>query len=252
MILNSGGDTESALSSALDSIADRPVAALSNGTYQAAAGRAIHFDASGSAAVDGTIAEYRWDLDGDGFTDETTTEPTVNHTYPAGHAGVMQVLVVDQLGRSANASAGVLVEPEPVRGLVARVPSATGMVADAAASGDHVDLRVGWTPGADRPERWVVAVDGDPVGVVSGDHEELTVAVPFQDEPWTVSVTPMSAGGDLGPAYDAQLQAISAPPAWYARPAVWGAAVGAGLLGFAGMLLALRRLLRRGTAEARG
>ena len=78
----------------------------------------MHFDASGSSAVTGEITEYRWDFDGDGFTDEVTSTPQVNHDYPPGYSGVMQVFVVDDAGRSANASAAVLVEEEPVRGLV--------------------------------------------------------------------------------------------------------------------------------------
>lgn len=128
-------------------------------------------------------AHNSWDLDGDGFTDEVTTEPTINHVYPPGYGGVMQVLVVDDLGRSANASASVLVEADPVRGLTARVPTATAMAADATAGDNQVDLTVTWTPGIDRPDRWVVAVDADPVGVVAGDRDHLRVALPFQEEP---------------------------------------------------------------------
>ena len=112
VITNDGGDTELALGLALDNIAARPIAVLSNGTYHASPGREVHFDASGSSASSSLIEEYRWDLDGDGFSDEVTTGPTINHAYPAGYSGLMQVFVVDDLGRTANASATVLVDEE--------------------------------------------------------------------------------------------------------------------------------------------
>jgi hypothetical protein len=68
------------------------------------------FDASASTdregAFGGGIAQYRWTF-GDGTT-ETTTTPTVNHTY-AGEGGVaVQLVVVDrQGGSSAPATVGL-------------------------------------------------------------------------------------------------------------------------------------------------
>lgn len=241
VIMKGSGSTELALDRALDNIADRPVAALSNGTYVSSAGRAVHFDASASTAIVGDLAEYRWDVDGDGFTDEVTDEPTFDHTYPAGYAGVMQVLVVDEMGRSSNASASVLVTPNPTRGLVTRVPGASAMSADAVAAEDHVTLDVDWAPGADTPARWVVSIDGDPVDVAEGTRNSTRVEVPYQDEPWQVSVVGMDTGGNYGPAFTARLEPLPDPPAWYQRPVVWGAGVLGGLGGFALVWLLLRR-----------
>ncbi|SIR82411.1 PKD repeat-containing protein [Haladaptatus litoreus] len=34
-----------------------------------------------TADASGAVSEYRWDFDGDGLTDETTTKPTVSHSY---------------------------------------------------------------------------------------------------------------------------------------------------------------------------
>ena len=41
------------------------------------------FDASATVADGSPVDEYRWDYDGDDVIDETTTSPTVAHTYPA-------------------------------------------------------------------------------------------------------------------------------------------------------------------------
>lgn len=249
VIPKGSGSTELALSRALDNIAERPVAVLSNGTYVATADRDVHFDASGSSAITGSVSEYRWDTDGDGFTDEVTATPTLNHRFPAGYSGVMQVLVVDDLGRSANASASVLVEPEPTRGLVARVPGAVSMEAEAAADGDHVSLDVAWDAGTEVPARWVVAVDGDPVDVAEGGLDHIRVPVSYQEEPWRVTVTPMDADGNYGPVYTADLDALPEPAHWYERPVVWLVAAGVGI---AGCVLVGWLLLRRRRSPASG
>jgi hypothetical protein len=42
-------------------------------------------DASGSSDLDGSVAVYRWDFDGDGDFDQSGASPQVTHTYPAGN-----------------------------------------------------------------------------------------------------------------------------------------------------------------------
>jgi Mg-chelatase subunit ChlD len=244
VISNDGGDTELALGLALDNIAGRPIAVLSNGTYHASPGREVHFDASGSTASSSLIEEYRWDLDGDGFTDEVTSEPTLNHAYPAGYSGLMQVFVVDDLGRSANASAAVLVDDEAPVTVAPVVPTATRMDADARRDDDHVVLDVSWSPGAEDPERWVVALDGDPVVTASGGAHHATVPVDEQEAPWTVSLVPMDADGNYGASFEAELGPVTAGRPWYRRPEVWVAAALAGVLGALGPWLLLRRRRR--------
>ena len=246
------GDTEAALSRALDDIAARPVAVLSNGTFTAAAGRAVHFDASDSTPVTGAITQYQWDFDGDGLGDRSTSVPTVTHLYPDGWSGQMQVLVVDDLGRSANASASVIVEEAPSPGLVPRVPGATAMSADAASTGDHVDLSVTWAAGSERPTRWVVSANGDPVAVVSGSSERAGAAIPFQEEAWAVTIEPMDDHGNYGPAFDAPMAALPAPKPWYQRPLVWGAAALGGVLTVLLIAWVRHRRSRRRSATASG
>ena len=220
VIDKSTGDTETALTQALDNIAARPTAVLSNGTYFAAAGRSVHFDASGSRAVTGDVKEYRWDLDGDGFTDETTSDPTINHTYPDGYQGQMQVLVVDDAGRTANASAAVLVDERPTAGLLPRVPAATAMTTDARDVGKGLLLHVTWRRGSERPARWVVTVNGDPVATAPGGSNSVRAAVAYQPQAWHVGVTPMDDAGNLGDTYTAKLDAMPGRLAWQHRPVV--------------------------------
>ena len=61
------------------------------------------FDASGSTdregGIGGGIVQYQWSF-GDGTT-ETTTTPTVSHTYPKDGTVVVQLVVID---RQAGAS----------------------------------------------------------------------------------------------------------------------------------------------------
>jgi len=47
-------------------------------------GRDITFNASGSFDPDGAVDTYRWDWDGDGSIDDTTTDPVVTKSFPAG------------------------------------------------------------------------------------------------------------------------------------------------------------------------
>jgi PKD repeat protein len=65
-------------------------------------GDSVTFDASASDDTDGTIADYRWDFDGDGTVDETTASATTSHTYgSAGEYGV-ELTVVDDDGATGS------------------------------------------------------------------------------------------------------------------------------------------------------
>jgi hypothetical protein len=52
------------------------------------AGTDVRFDATRSRDPDGVIKEYRWDVDGDGTFEETTTSPTLNTSLSAGRHNV--------------------------------------------------------------------------------------------------------------------------------------------------------------------
>ncbi len=60
----------------------------------------VTFDASGSLPGDGTIALYEWDLDGDGYFEESSTLGTWEHAYADDGVVFVQVRVTNDLGES--------------------------------------------------------------------------------------------------------------------------------------------------------
>lgn len=62
-----------------------PVASFTASPATTTRGATVTFDgsASGDSEYPGGIASYAWDFDGDGTTDQTTTTPTVTHSYSA-------------------------------------------------------------------------------------------------------------------------------------------------------------------------
>lgn len=97
-----------------------PLAALTASPTVVLTGQAVALDASASHdALDGTISDYRWDLDGSGgFDVDTGTDPTTTTTYDT--PGIMhpQVLAANELGTGAGAAATVDVRPAPPAGEV--------------------------------------------------------------------------------------------------------------------------------------
>jgi len=109
-----------------------PTAALT-APANATAGSKVTFDASNSTD-DGTIVEYRWDVDGDGTVDGTTSGPTFAHTYETAGEFEASVTVVDDANQTATASATVQVAP------ASDPPSASLDTPDEATVGDAVSL----------------------------------------------------------------------------------------------------------------
>jgi hypothetical protein len=69
----------------------------------------VTLDARGSTDPDGTVASYRWDVDGDGLVDAVTDAPTLSATYDAVGAVAPTVTVVDDDGATARAGTTVAV-----------------------------------------------------------------------------------------------------------------------------------------------
>ncbi len=87
------GDNGTELSAAVDWTPDSPEA-----------GATVRFDASGST---GDIAEYRWDFDGDGSFEATTTESATTHTYTEGGTRTVVLEVTDGSGQTDRAEGTV-------------------------------------------------------------------------------------------------------------------------------------------------
>lgn len=80
--------------------------------YVANVAEPITFDASGSFGVTAPIVSYEWDVEGDGVYDATTVESSYSMTYPSEFEGFVKVQVADQNGRTAIASAPVIVDSD--------------------------------------------------------------------------------------------------------------------------------------------
>jgi hypothetical protein len=71
-------------------------------------GQTVSFSAAGSNDPDGSIAVYRWDLDGDGvFETNTGTQPSASRTYSTGGNFPVKVQVQDNDGAMATAATTV-------------------------------------------------------------------------------------------------------------------------------------------------
>jgi hypothetical protein len=91
------------------SVADAPPSAALDGPFDLAIGQEITLDARGSYAMEGALATYEWDVDGDGAWAQSTAEPTLSAAWPEPFEGTVSVQVTDDGGRSAIASTHVSV-----------------------------------------------------------------------------------------------------------------------------------------------
>ena len=93
---------------------NQPPVANANGPYSGTAGTAITFDASISHDPDGDIVLYEWDWDNDGIYDNSTTSPTITHTWNTEFSGSITLMVTDNDGLTAIDSASVSIGPSIV------------------------------------------------------------------------------------------------------------------------------------------
>ena len=78
------------------------------------AGDSVALDASASADLDGTIAHYRWDFDGNGIFDADTPSPTFAHTFPANGTYLVRLRVIDDLGGFTDVTHAITVTGAPI------------------------------------------------------------------------------------------------------------------------------------------
>jgi len=137
-------------------------------------GQPVTFDASNSVDPDGNITEYRWDFNGDGTIDETTTDPVTSYTYGSPQWYVIELVVEDDDGATARTSRDVRVtDPtEPEASCTASPQEVT--------VGEEVTLDASASEGADDVE-----FDKEPDGTTdASDDTDFAVTVTY-DEPGT-------------------------------------------------------------------
>ena len=96
----SAADVVQSVLSAIETSTKSPIA-YAGGIYTGSVGVPITFDVSGSFDPDGTIVSYEWDWDHDGMYDETTTSPTIDHTWNVEFNGTVRLQVTDNDGLMA-------------------------------------------------------------------------------------------------------------------------------------------------------
>ena len=89
----------------------RPVASFIVSPAEPRIRQEVKFDASDSHDPDGRIVEYRWDFDGDGTVDLTTTEPEAGHVYEESGTYNPVLTVVDDAGAAASYTGTIYVSP---------------------------------------------------------------------------------------------------------------------------------------------
>jgi Mg-chelatase subunit ChlD len=141
--LGAGQTLSDLLGDVIDTVALNPVADM-GGPYLGQTGTAVHFYADRSYDPDGTIASYEWDFDADGSVDQTTSVPTVDHTYTADYAGQAALRVIATDGGEAIDTADVAVD---ANGPVDAVP-VSPVEASATVTGAD-EVTVSWTRAPD-------------------------------------------------------------------------------------------------------
>jgi len=120
------GQAGPAVLAAVTELALAPTA-NAGGPYTGLVGTPVDFDGSGSAAsAPADIASYTWDF-GDGSAAQTTSAPTVSHTYTAPLTGTVTLTVTDTSGKTGVSTATVTVtRPRPPLAIDTTVSADTG------------------------------------------------------------------------------------------------------------------------------
>ena len=98
-------------------VSDPPTASLVIAPNPALAGRTVTFDASKSADGNGSVVDYKWDLDGNGsFETDTGTTPQATKSYDKPQTVAVKVRVTDNDGSTGDAGGTLVVTATPSRG----------------------------------------------------------------------------------------------------------------------------------------
>jgi Mg-chelatase subunit ChlD len=195
VVLQPGQSLADLLVTLMDSVAMNPVASL-HGPYFADIGAPVHFSAEGSFDPDAEVVSYQWDFDGNGSPDQTTSGPTVDHTYPGAYSGIAAVRVVSSDGGEALASTTVTVQ---TGGLTPVAPvKPTAAVATVTGPGQ---VTITWTPAAsDHADGYTVQLDGTILYRYAevGSGNSVTISGLDLTEPVTFNVRTSNEYGQSG------------------------------------------------------
>jgi PKD repeat protein len=203
-VVDGDGGQDSASASIAVEAASSPPNAVLDAPSETTVNESTTLDASGSSD-EGSIAEFRWDFDGDGTVDQTTTSGTVEHTYTESGETTPEVTVVDEDNATAADSATVTVRPPN------SPPEATLDAPSTADAGEEVTLDASGSTD-DRgiaSFRWDFEGDGE----VDTTTESGTVTHTYAEGNYTPTVTVVDSD-DATDAANAsiEVQQASSPP----------------------------------------
>ncbi|HEU5252502.1 MAG TPA: PKD domain-containing protein [Solirubrobacterales bacterium] len=106
-----------------------PLASFTASPNPAQAGQLISFDGSASTDLDGTIAKYEWDLNGDGtYETNTGTTPTASTTLTSPGTYEIKLRVTDNAGNTGQTTRSVTVEQSGAGAYSSRVLATAGLI----------------------------------------------------------------------------------------------------------------------------
>jgi PKD repeat protein len=109
-VTDNGGATDLAVRTLTVINNQPPTAAITATPNAPLTGEATSFSAAGSKDVDGTIAKYEWDLDGNGtYETSTGTTPSASRTYTVAGEITVGLRVTDNGGKTGTASTTITV-----------------------------------------------------------------------------------------------------------------------------------------------
>lgn len=86
------GQSQSTLPGA---VPNQPPVAAAGGPYSGTAGTPVVLDAGDCFDADGNIVLYEWDCDNDGVFEQSTSQPSITHTWSAAYDGTVRLRVTD-------------------------------------------------------------------------------------------------------------------------------------------------------------
>ena len=127
-----------AVRASLSAVNSPPVASLAAAPSSGAAPLLVSLDASASSDADGFVAAWRWDFEGDGAVDLTTSVPTTSHTFGRGVFNPSVTAVDDDGVASSPVAVEVRASDPPVASATAPAKGRSGqpVTFDASASSD--------------------------------------------------------------------------------------------------------------------